>query len=175
MDLNQIGDTLINPSVVHHTRIKQLHSSMESYKKANVLLGYFSQLRDYAIEYESLTTKLMLHRKEILTRYRDLLIDSHNDLYKKLLIPPIKNGWYTRGIQKYKKVKSYSIFYYRQKISDAIQMNDTDDATLRKLIDTIITLDRYYDIYDDTIGFFMDTNSKFDQIMKQTFPDRIHL
>lgn len=175
MNLNEIGDTLINPVVVHQTRIKQLHSSMESYKKANVLLGYFSQLRDYAIEYESLTTKLMLHRKEILSRYKDILVTSHNNIYKKLLIPPLNNDWYTHGIQKYKKVKSYSIFYYRQKISDAIQMNDTNDATLRRIIDTIITLDRYYDIYDDTIGFYMDTNIKFDQIMKQTFPDRIHL
>ncbi len=182
MDLNEIGDTLIDPIVVEQTRVKQMRTSIESYKKANILLGYISQLRDYAIEFESLSTKLMLYRKDILERYRDILINNqHETIYKALLVPPSTTDWYSCGVHKYKKVKRYSIYYYKNKIEKTLSAmtngvcNESSREELRKVLDTIITLDRYYDIYDDTIGFFMNTNTIFDSIMRETFPDRIFL
>lgn len=174
-DLELIGDTLIDHDAVARAHLKLMRESYESYKRANVLLGYFSQLRDYRKEYECLSIKVLNHRQEFLERYRTLLMKSGADIFKHMLITPATTEWHQQGINKYKKVKNYSTYYYRRKLYIALEAVSIDKASLKKIIDTIILLDKYYDIYDETIGFFMQTSARFEQLMRQHFSDCIHL
>lgn len=173
--LETICDNLIDHSYVRQNRQQRMIQSYESYKKADMLLGYFSQLRDYASEYECLIKKVFLHRKQLMSRYKDLLTDEYNDIFKKLLISPTKTEWYIHGINKYKKVKNYSTYYYRRNLYIALENETIDIVELKKLIETIVYLDKYYDIYEETINFFMLTSDRFEQLMRMHFTDYIHL
>lgn len=170
-----ICDDLLDKNVVKENRYQYMIQSFDSYKKAIALLGYFSQLRDFHTEYEQLTTKIFSHRKELLFRYKDLLTEEHNDIFKQLLISPTKTEFYTQGIHKYRKVKNYSTYYYRRKLYISMENETIDMVDMKRLIETIVSLDKYYDIYDETISFFMKTSDRFEQLMKKHFPDFIHL
>ncbi len=177
-DLNLIGDTLVDQDLIREYYSPEggtLTESFESYKRANSLLGYFSQLRDYQIEYDRLQTKVLEHRREILSKYKHLLTHEHQDICKQLLIPPSSTPWYSQGIHKYKKVKNYSVYYYRRKLYIVLEQESINTKVLRKLIDTIISVDKYYEIYDDTIAHFMKISDRFEQIMRKHFSDSIHL
>lgn len=172
---DEIGDTLIDHETVNANRIRFMQESYDTYKNANILLGYFSQLRDYKIEYDKLSDKLGLYRKDLLTRYRDLLIDQYDDMFKRLLISPSNTDWYLQGIHKFVKVKNYSIYYYRRKLYLALEDESIDLKQLKKNIDMIDILDRYYDIYDETIIHFMRTSSRFETTMRKHFSEYIHI
>jgi hypothetical protein len=173
-ELYRIGDTLIDHHAVDLGRNKLLLYAYESYKRSVVLLGYFSQLRDFDVEYRKLSRKVMTYRHELLEHYKPLLISSHIEMFKQLLMSPAATEWFNQGVNKYKKVKNYSTFYYRRKILITLELT-VDMSALKKIIDIIVTLDKYYDIYDETIGFFMQTSTPFDNLMRQYFPDCIHL
>jgi phosphatidylglycerophosphatase A len=173
-ELYRIGDTLIDHHAVIAGKTKLLLDAYESYKRSAVLLGYFSQLRDFNAEYRKLSSKVMIYRHELLEHHKPLLISSHIEMFKQLLVTPTNTEWFTQGVNKYKKVKNYSTFYYRRKILITLERT-VDVGALKKLIDIIVTLDKYYDIYDETIGFFMQTSTSFDNLMRQYFPDCIHL
>ena len=170
-----IGDTLIDTEEVSRVRLKFLQEAYQVYKKASTLLGYFSQLRDYDSEYQCLCDKVSHHRKEILTRYKDLLIDNRDKLFKSILVAPSKTEWFIQGIHKYKKVKNYSTYYYRRQFYVLLEQESIDLKDLKKLINTISIIDKYYNIYEETIGFFMQTSTKFEQLMRRHFSDHIHL
>ncbi len=174
-DLNEIGDTLIDLNVVEQERVRLMLDSFESYKKAVSLLGYFSQLKDYSSEYDNLHDKVYQHRNALLSRYKDMLTERYNHIFKLLLVPPDRTEWYFQGIHKYKKVKQYSAYYYHRQIYVALESSDVDLNKIRNIIQTIVVLDKYYDIYDETIGFFMTTSSNFEELMKKKFPDYVHL
>lgn len=175
LSFNNIGDALVNTDTVYASRSKFMNDAYKLYTKANVLLGYFSQLRDYDTEYQCLLNRVMQNRKDILARYKDLLTKDNIDTFKQLLILPTNNKWYLHGIHKYKKVKNYSVYYYRRKIYVVLEEETTDIKTLKKIIETIILLDKYYDIYEEIIIYFMQTSTKFEQIMRKHFSDHIHL
>lgn len=170
-----IGDILVDQNAVKEGRHRHMVESFESYKKANILLGYFSQLKDYAVEYDQLTVKVFDHRREVLKRYADILTEEYNFIFKQLLVPPTKTEWYRQGINKYKKVKDYSMYYYRRQLYISLEEDTINLIHMKDLIRTIVILDKYYDIYDETINFFMSTSSKFEDIMKKHFTDYIHL
>ena len=174
-DIDKICDTLIDYELVFNVRYQHMNESFEDYKRADMLLGYFSQLRDYTFEYECLTNKVLAHRRDLMSRYKDLLIDQYNSIFKQLLISPTKTEWYQQGINKYKKVKNYSTYYYRRKLYVVLENEVIDMVELHKLIDTIVSLDKYYDIYDETINFFMITSDRFETIMRKNFSEYIHL
>lgn len=174
-DLETICDNLIDRNVVNQGRYDILKGSFESYKKANSLLGYFSQLRDYNAEYERLLKKVLQHRKDLLRRYKDDLTDECGQIFKQLLISPLKTEWYIQGIHKFRKVKNYSTYYYRRQLYVLIENHEFDLKEMKRLLENIIALDKYYDIYEETIGFFMTTSDMFEQAMRRHFPDRIHL
>lgn len=174
-DIESICDNLIDQSYVDQNRHRCMMESYESYKRADMLLGYFSQLRDYTVEYERLTTKVFNHRKDLMTKYKDLLTDGYTDIFKQLLISPTKTEWYKQGIYKYKKVKNYSTYYYRRKLYISLENETTDLIEMKSIIETIISLDKYYDIYEETINFFMRTSDRFEQLMRRYFSDSIHL
>jgi hypothetical protein len=163
-DLASIGDTLIDIEAVRRNQERHMNDSFESYSRATILLGYFSQLRDYNSEYGHLMESVLHHRKEFIDQYK-----------QQMLVAPDKTEWYTQGINKYKKVQNYTMYYYRRQLYIRLEEATINIKTLKRIIDTVITLDKYYDIYDETIGFFMRTSAKFEDIMRQQFSDRIHL
>lgn len=174
-DIGHICDNLIDHNYVEKVRYQRMNESFEAYKQANMLLGYFSQLRDFTFEYECLTKKVIDHRREILIRYKDMLLGQYNSVFKQLLVSPIRTGWYIQGVNKYKKVKNYTTYYYRRKLYVALESDTTNMIEIKKIIETIVSLDKYYDIYDETINFFMIISDKFEQIMKKHFSEHIHL
>lgn len=174
-DLDAIGDSLVDQKILRQSKHRFMIESCESYKRANSLLGFFSELRDYQIEYDRLLKKVLDYRNDILLRYKDILTSEYPELFKQLLASPEFTKWYTLGIHNYMKVKNYSTFYYRRKLYVVLEDNCVNTQEVKKIIDTIITLDRYYDIYEDTIDYIMKTSSKFDRIMKRHFSDCIHI
>lgn len=174
-NLSDIGDKLVDQEKVKESKHRFMLDAYESYKRANSLLGYFSQLRDYKKEYDRLLVKVNRHRSDILIRYQDVLTEDHHHIFKQMLVSPVFTKWYNQGINQYKKVKNYSLYYYRKKLFMALEEEHIDLAQLKKVIDTIIALDKYYDIYDETIEYMMQTSSKFDQIMRRHFSDCIHI
>lgn len=174
-DLNAVGDTLIDHDVVHQNKTKFMIDSYESYTRANILLGYFSQLSDYQSEYDQLMNKVSIYRRDILAKYKIILSTDHQEIFKQLLVLPQYTKWYNQGIAKYKKVRNYSIYYYRQNLLTSLEDIQPNLSLIKKNIDTIILLDRYYDIYDETIDYLMKSSNKFDIIMRRHFSDCIHL
>lgn len=172
---DKIGDTLIDHQAVKANRTRFMEEAYDTYKNANILLGYFSQLRDYKIEYDKLSDKLVSYRKDLLSRYKDLLIDQHDTIFKQILISPSNTDWYLQGIHKFVKVKNYSIYYYRRKLYLALEDESIDLKQLKKNIDMIDILDRYYDIYDETIIHLMRTSSRFETTMRKHFSEYIHI
>ncbi len=177
-DLDRIGDILIDHDLIsrfHRDDSNSMLESYESYKRANALLGYFSQLKDYNIEYDRLHGKVLEHRREILSKHKTVLTREHPDICKQLVVPPTSTTWYTQGIHKYKKVKNYSVYYYRRKIYIALEQESMDIHNIKRIVHAIQSLDKYYEIYDDTIAHFMRISDRFEQTMRKHFPDFIHL
>lgn len=173
--LQDVCDTLLDKDALKEHNNNQLIQLFESYKTTNVLLGYFSQLRDYKVEYEKLTDKVFKLRKDLLNRYKDNLTGNNTTVFKQLLVSPTNTEWYIQGINKYAKVRNYSTFYYRRKLYVALERDDLDMIEMKKIVEIVVSLDKYYDIYDDIINFFMQTSDRFEQLMRKNFPDFIHL
>lgn len=172
---DKIGDTLIDTDAVVASRTRFMREAYDTYKNANILLGYFSQLRDYKIEYDKLASKLVAYRKDLLVRYGDLLVDQHAHMFKELLISVTNTDWFLQGTHKFAKVKDYSVYYYRRKLYLTLEEETIDLKQLKKYIDMIDILDRYYDIYDETIVHLMRTSSRFETTMRKHFSDYIHI
>jgi len=176
MDIfSNIGDTLIDRPAVEQTRKRQMAELIESYKKANTLLGYFSCLEDYATEFNQLNRKVFKCRHDIVSRYKDILACNMSEEFKQLLIPSTKTEWYAQGIRKYKKVKNYTLYHYRRKLYVVLEDETLDLIELKKIVETIVALDKYYNIYDDIITFFMQTSNRFKQTMTKHFSEFIYL
>lgn len=171
---DQIGDTLINLEHVRSSRVEFLQQMFKAYKRASVLLGYLSRLRDYESEYQNLSTKVSAYRKDLLVRYKDLLMDDYETIFKQLLVAPNNTEWFNQGVHKYNKVKSYSTYYYRRNLYIVLEEDELDLDRLKKIIEKIVLLDRYYEIYEETILYFMQTSSRFESIMRKHFPQDIH-
>lgn len=174
-DILAIGDTLVDHEKIRESKHRFMMDSFENYKRANSLLGYFSELRDYQDEYDRLSLKVNKYRSELLLRYQDILTSRHPDIFKQILVSPTYTKWYSQGISKYKKVRNYSMYYYRRKIYIALEEDHLDITQIKKIVDTVIALDKYYDIYDETIEYIMKTSSKFDHIMRKYFSECIHI
>jgi len=160
MDPIKIGDTLVDHNAVRKMRIEHMHSSMDTYDKANILLGYFSQLHEYSAEFESLTGKIMIYRGELLQTYKEVLHD-HQDIYKILLMPPMMTKSYADGVKKFKSIKKYSIYFYKKRVGKLLNA-PLDNTTMGELINTILGLDRYYEIYDETLGAALKNKPQFE-------------
>lgn len=173
--LQNICDQLLDHNAIKEYNNHRLLDLFESYKSTNTLLGYFSQLRDFKVEYEKLTNKVFKLRKDLLKRYKEYLTDDNTKIFKQLLVAPTNTEWYIQGINKYTKVRNYSTFYYRRKIYIALESDNIDMVEMQKLIEIVVSLDKYYDIYEDIINFFMRTSDKFEQLMRKHFTDYIHI
>lgn len=176
-NIREVCDKLVDQESVVEFRHKSMLEAFEAYKNINVLLGYFSQLRDFSNEHGQLLDKIMTQRHALISQYINTLTDNTDDnsIFKQILIAPNNTDWYRQGINKFKKVKDYSLFYYRRKIFTALEAPQIDVESTRNTIKTISELDRYYDIYEDTITHFMRTNERFANLMKRHFSEYIHL
>ncbi len=172
-ELCTIADILLDFEFVKNARRQQMNESINVYKGVNVFLGYCSQLKEYTIEFEALISKIMLYRKEIITRYKDILIETNVKMFKALLIPPLKTYWYTTGVRQYKKMRRYCIGHYRKKIQQAL--NSSDERAVCDIIDTILIIDKHYDIYKKTIQHFINRSETFAGIMTAKYTSYIQL
>ncbi len=172
-DLCTIGDRLIDTATVKCRRVLQMNKAMAIYKKSTMFLGYCSQLSEYSLLFGSLTNKLMMYRKEIITRYKDVLMEYNVKLFKTLLIPPSKTYWFTRGIAQYKKMQKYCVLTYRKRIQETIDSGDK--KSICDCIDTVIAIDKFYDVYADVIDYFIDKDSTFAEIMLSKYTAYIQL
>lgn len=170
-----IGDNLLDVEVVAKNRHGLMMDSLESYTNAIVLLGYFSQFRDYRSDFDCLNQKVIEHRTNLVKRFQDILTVEATNIFKKVLVSPTKTSWFGQGIHKFKKVKNYSMYYYRRKMLVMMENESVNLSEMSKLIHGIVFLDGYYDIYDDTIAFFMKSNERFEKLMKKNFTEFIHL
>ncbi|KAF1333555.1 hypothetical protein FI667_g2565, partial [Globisporangium splendens] len=173
--INALCDTLVDQAIV--TRCKQTYmlESLDVYKRATMLLGYFSQLKDYLSEYNNLHAKVLTRRRDIVDRYQHILVHDYQHIYKQLLVPPTGTDWYAQGVAKYRKVRQYSINYYGLKLHAELENDPVRAADMKKLIETIVMLDMYYEIYDDTISNLMAASVKFEQIMGKQFTEFVQL
>lgn len=173
--LKLICDRLVDQNAVREYKYKQLIQLFETYKHSTVMLGYFSQLRDYKTEHETLTGKVLKRRKELLLRCKEYLTCGNTTIFKQLLISPTNTEWYLQGINKYKKVKNCSTFHYRRKLYIALESEVIDLTNMKRLLEIVVAIDKFYDIYEDVINFFMRTSDRFEQLMRKHFTDYIQL
>lgn len=171
---SSIGDTLIDVEQVKQSKLRFFIEAYDSYKRANSLLGYFSEIKDCRPEYERLYITVNDHRRTILLRYKDVMVSERPFIFKKILVLPTYTKWYNEGISKYKKVRNYSVYYYRRKLYIELE-EDAELLRIKKILDAIIALDKYYDIYNETVEYMMNTSLKFDEIMRMHFSDCIYI
>lgn len=172
-ELMKIADTLIDINQVKIMRTRQMNHLIEIYGQSVRFLGYCSQISNYASNNETMISKLMLYRREILLRYKDLFRDVDAKILKSLLVPPMKTKWYIQGIEQYKQMKEYCIMRYTNKIHQALKSGD--EKNICKVIDSIIELDNYYDIYEKTIGVYINGDKMFADIMNKKYMSYIQL
>jgi len=172
-ELSDIADVLVDEAFVKNKRIHQMNDEIRTYKRANMFLGYCSQLKEYSVHFESLITKLMLYRKEIIKRYKYLLLENNIHVFKSLLIPPMKTQWYIKGIMQYKQITKYCIWSYRRKIQRAIDANN--DKYVCQVIDTVIMADKHYNIYKSVIEYYIKKNETFASIMNEKYMSYMQL
>ncbi len=172
-EIGNIADVLIDFQTVDATRKQQMQDAIRTYKKATTFLGYCSRLKAYSTEFETLTSKLMLYRADILMRYKDELIVRDIKLLKALLIPPMKTFWYTRGVLQYKNIRKYCIEHYGQKLQLIVDCND--QKNIYRCVDTIIKIDKHYDIYADTVGRCAGSNKNFASLMNARYMSYVQL
>ncbi len=165
-------DGLIDQPAVDASRHKFMESAIESYQQASVLLGYFSQLKDFDEELEKLNNKLTKHRTKILSSYIDIL---PQDYIKSLSVPSKQTKLFQKGIHKYHKVKNYILYDYRRKLYNELEYEDVRIDKIKMLVDTIVRLDKHYDIYEELIVDMQKKNKKFNNIMCKHMTEYIYI
>ncbi len=165
-------DNLINKSVVRQSRNNFMLSAILSYKQASILLGYFSKLKDFDLELERLNIKLTTHRTKILSLYIDIL--PANEI-KSLTVPSKQTKMYQKGIHKYHKVRNYIMYSYRKKLYDELDYDTKCIEKIRMIVDTIVQLDKHYDIYEELIVELQKNNEPFKDIMQKHLSEYIYL
>lgn len=165
-------DTLLNNSKVNESRVKFMQNDINSYEQATILLGYFSQLKDFEEELRVLNEKLMNHRTRILSSYIDILSQEH---IKSLSIPSKKTKLYQKGIHKYFKVKNFILYDYKGKLYSALEDEHKNIDRIKMLVSTIVRLDKHYDIYEELIGTLQKNNKVFSDIMKKYMSEYIYI
>ncbi len=170
--LIQKCDNLLNNSKVIESRSKFMQDDINSYEQASILLGYFSQLKDFDHELQLLSEKLMKHRTKILSSYIDIL---PQECIKSLSIPSNKTKLYQKGIHKYFKVKNYILFDYKGKLYSELENDNKNLDKIKMLVATIVRLDKHYDIYEELIGTLQKNNKAFNDIMKRHMSEYIYI
>jgi hypothetical protein len=165
-------DKLINYSEVAATRYKFMQESMKSYEQAASLLGYFSQLNQFEEELKRLNDKLTIHRKKILSSYIDILSQAN---IKLLSIPSNKTKLYQIGVHKYYKVKNFILYDYKRKLYHELEQENKHIEKIRMIVDTVVRLDKHYDIYEELIGDMRKKNKTFSEIMRKHMSEYIYI
>ncbi len=172
-NLSDIGDTLLDDAMVKSRQIRAMNDAIDVYKRAVMFLGYCSQLKEYSVVFENIFTKLMLYRGNIIRQHKFLLLEQNVKIFKTLLIPPMKTHWYTKGIIQYHRITKHCIWAYRKKLQRAIDTQN--EKHICQVIDTIIIVDKHYDIYNDTIVYFAEKNETVASIIQAKYLSYIQL
>jgi hypothetical protein len=170
-DLLKLCDNLVDHRQVHAARFNFMTKAVESYEHATALLGYFSQLLDFQLELAQLNYKLTTHRQSILESYIDIL---PQETIKSLTIPSVQTKLYQKGIHKFRKVKNYIVYHYKQKLYTELELEPKRINNIREIVGTISRLDKHYDIYQELVVDLQKKNKAFDQIMYKHLPEFVH-
>lgn len=167
MDFQKIGDTLIDIKVVNS---KKTALEVLKYKDTVKLLGYLSKMKNYEREHDRVKNKLYSLRKQILREYDSSITQ---DDKKYLLINPILCKEYNQGVNSFQQLKNYMIYQYRRQLYLILE-TESFNSKLKSLLDSIIKQDTYFDIYNETIGSFMEQNEVFLKIIKKKYSEYIY-
>lgn len=165
-------DKLIDKPAVDASRHKFMETAIDSYQQASTLLGFFSQLKDFNEELERLNDKLTKHRTKILSTYIDILPQEY---IKSLSVPSKQTKLFQKGIHKYHKVKNYILYDYKRKLYKEFEYDNPRIDKIKILVDTIVRLDKYYDIYDELIVDLQKKSKQFDDIMHKHMSEYIYI
>lgn len=174
-EYDHIADRLIDVGVVNDRRIAFMREAVHDYEKAVSLMGYFSGLTNYQSEYETLSRRTLHHRRSLLALYMTEMTKHQPSRLKQVLCPPDCTQWFRTGVSKYKKIRSYSVFYYRRQLCSSMDRKYLNLDEIRSIITVIISLDKYYHIYEDAINYMMNEQPRFAKVMSDNFPDLIFL
>ncbi len=172
----QIADTLIDQEYIKNAqaiRIEWMKDDVLMYKRMVIILGYCSRIHNYMQNRETSIAKILLCRREILHRYRDIYRFMDKKTFMAITKPPMTTQWYYDGKEQYNKTVKICIEYYKRKIHKALLLGD--EKKICKIIDRIIKWDNYYDIYEKTIGLYISQNKMFANIMNKKYMSYIQL
>lgn len=157
--------------MVAKSRSKFMENAIDSYQQAVVLLGHLSQLKDFT-ELQGLIARLTEYRSNILVSYVDIL---PVNVIKILSISPQQTTMYRKGICRYYKTRNYIVYSYKQKLYDEMEHEAKSIDKIKSIVDTIVQLDGYYDIYDELIADLQKKNVLFASMMQKHMSEYIYL
>ncbi len=164
--------SLCDHSLIRESRIRFMQQAIDSFQHATVLLGYFSQLQNFTNEMCQLNQKLTKHRNQILNRYIDLLSQT---TIKQLSIPSANTKSYQKGIYKFNRARNYILYHYNQKLYRELEVEPYQINAIRKIVNTIVKLDKHYNIYEELIAQLQKKNKAFDKIMTNHLNEFIYI
>jgi hypothetical protein len=152
---------------------------ISNYKSYCKVLGYISKINAYSSIYKNIHNDLDSFRSSIINRHLNTL---NVEEIKKLAIPIENNKWYKQGIYNFETIKKTLIDSYLFKIESILESeNITPETTIDKkiseenlkkiefLILSIISIDVFYDIYEETINVLVKKYLVFNELMYTDF------
>jgi hypothetical protein len=150
----------------------EFSEELSKFKMYCQVLGYMSKIQVYDNDFNILLDELKLFQQKLISKYNSSI--SHN-LLKKIVVPINNNRWFKKGKMNFDCIKNYSIYYYRKQLLDCSDNNDYDKSKLESIILNIISIDTFYNIYDDTIEYVCNINDKFKNIMHKDFGEHVFI
>lgn len=136
------------------------------------VLGYLSNIAIYKEKYTNLLTQLKMEQVQLIN---DNIADIDLTMLKKIVIPINTNPWYTEGLNNFNTIQSKIIQHYNESINNIIKHENTNELKCSTLIQEIIAIDKFYNIYEDTIEHSTATNLKFKDMMTKKFNKDLYI
>lgn len=136
------------------------------------VLGYLSKIEIYKTKYVNLLTQLKMEQVQLIN---DNISNIDLIVLKKIVIPISNNPWYIEGINNFNMIQSKIIKYYNESINNIVETEKNNELKYSALINEIIAIDKFYNIYEDTIEFSSNINLKFKDLMSKKFNKDIYI
>ena len=163
----------MSQSTVHISNISaELTEEVDKFKMYCQVLGYMSKIQVYDNDYNILIEELKSFQQKIITKYSSSI---NHILLKKIVVPITNNRWFKKGEMNFECIKNYSIYYYRKQILDCINVDNYDKNKMESIILNIVSIDTFYNIYDDTIDYVSNINEQFKNIMHKDFGEHVFI
>jgi hypothetical protein len=136
------------------------------------VLGYLSKMPIYEDKYAHLLNQLKMEQVQLIN---DNLINIDVNVLKKIVLPIHQNPWYIIGISNYEHIQSNIINYYNKNINEFVNTELNNKKKCFELLQEIIGIDKYYNIYEDTIEYSTNTNKQFKKMIQKDFNQYLYL